>query len=42
MEEKLLADSDVGKTFAEIYALKMQARMLVDEIVMREVVNVFH
>ena len=42
MEEKLLAVADVGKTFAEIYALKMQARMLVDEIVMREVVNVFH
>ncbi len=42
MEEKLLADSDVGKTFAEIYALKIRVRMLVEEIVMREVVNAFH
>ena len=42
MEEKLLVDSDVGKTFAEIYALKMQVRILVEEIVIREVVNVFH
>ena len=42
MEEKLLADSDTGNSFAEIYALRTQVRMLVEEIVMREVVNVFH
>lgn len=42
MEEKLLRDSGTGKTFAEIYALRTQVRMLVEEIVMREVVNVFH
>lgn len=42
MEENLLADSDVGKTFAEIYALKMQVRMLVEKIVIKEVVNTFH
>ena len=42
MEEKLLAESDTGKSFSEIYALRMQVRMLVEEIVMREVVNIFH
>ena len=42
MEEKLLANSDVGKSFAEIYALRTQVRMLVEEIVMKEVVSVFH
>lgn len=42
MEEKLLMDSDVEKSFAEKYALRMQVRMLVEEIVMQEVVNVFH
>ena len=42
MEEKLLGDSDTGKSFAEIYALRTQVRMLVEEIVLREVVNVFH
>ena len=42
MEEKLLAESDIGKTFSETYALRMQVRVLVEEIVMREVVNVFH
>ena len=42
MEEKLLANSDVGKSFAEKYALRTQVRMLVEEIVMKEVVSVFH
>ena len=42
MEEKLLAESDTGKSFAEIYALRTQVRMLVEEIVVKEVVNVFH
>lgn len=42
MEEKLLKDSEVERTFAEKYALKMQVRMLVEEIVMKEVVDVFH
>ena len=42
MEEKLLAESDTGKSFSEIYALRMQVRMLVEEIVMKEVVNIFH
>ena len=42
MEEKLLADLDIRKTFAEIYALRIQVRMLAEEIVIREVVNVFH
>ena len=42
MEEKLLAESDTGKSIAEIYALRMQVRMLVEEIVMKEVVNIFH
>lgn len=42
MEEKLLEESDTGKSFAEIYALRTQVRMLVEEIVLREVVNVFH
>ena len=42
MEGKLLAESDTGKSFAETYALRMQLRMLVEEIVLREVVNVFH
>ena len=38
----LLEESDTGKSFAEIYALRTQVRMLVEEIVLREVVNVFH
>jgi len=42
MEEKLLKDLDAEKSFAEKYALRMQVRMQVEEIVMREVVNVFH
>ena len=42
MEEKLLKDSEAEKTFAEKYAVRMQVRMLVEEFVMREVVNVFH
>lgn len=41
MEDKLL-DSDKEKTFTEKYALRVQVRMLVEEIVMQEVVNVFH
>ena len=42
VEEKLMLDSDVEKSFTEKYAVRMQVRMLVEEIVMREVVNVFH
>ena len=42
MEEKFLTESDTGKSFAEIYELRSQVRMLVEEIVMREVVNVYH
>ena len=42
MEEKLLEESDTGKSFAEIYALRTQVRRLVEEIVLREIVNVFH
>lgn len=44
MEEKLLANSKVDEEvmFAERYALRVQVRMLVEEIVLREVVNVFH
>lgn len=42
IEEKLLKDSDAERSFAEKYTLRMQVRMLVEEIVMREVVNVFH
>ena len=42
MEGKLLGESNTGKTFAEVYELRTQVRMLVEEIVMREVVNVFH
>ena len=42
MEEKLLMDSNIGKTVAETYALKMQVRISVEEVVMKEVVNVFH
>ena len=44
MEDKLLTDSDVDKegSFAEKYVLRVQARMSVEEIVMREVVNMFH
>lgn len=41
-EEKMLADLDVEKSFAEKYVLKTQVRMLVEKIVMREVVTVFH
>lgn len=42
MEEKLLAESSTGNSFVEIYELRMQIRMLVEEIVMIEVVNMFH
>ena len=42
MEEKLLVDSDVERSFVEKYVLRMQARMLAEEIVLREVVNVIH
>ena len=42
MEEKLLGESNSGKSFAEVYELRMQVRMLVEEIVVREVENVFH
>ena len=42
MEEKLLKDSEVERTFTEKYVLRTQVRMLVEEIVMREVVNIFH
>jgi len=43
MEEKLLKlDVCKGVSFAEKYALRVQVRMLVEEIVMKEVVNVFH
>ena len=44
MEEKLLFDSgvDTDISFAEKYALRVQVRLLVEEIVIREVVNVFH
>jgi len=42
MEEKLLKDSDTESSFVEKYALRTQVRMLAEEIVMREVVNVFH
>ena len=41
MEEKLLKDSDTESSFVEKYALRTQVRMLAEEIVMREVVNVF-
>ena len=42
MAEKFLANLNTERSFAEIYALRMQVRMLVEEIVLREVVNVFH
>ena len=42
MEEKLLTESDTRKSFVEIYAWRTQIRILTEEIVMREVVNVFH
>ena len=44
MEEKLLVDSEVDTdiSFAQKYALRVQVRLLVEEIVIREVVNVFH
>ena len=42
MEEKLLKDLDVERTYAEKYALREQVRRIVEEIVLREVVNVFH
>ena len=42
MEEKLLKGKDTGKSFAETYILRAQVRMLLEEIVMREVVNLFH
>ena len=41
MEEKILAKSGSGKSFAETYELRTQERLLVEEIVKREVVNVF-
>ena len=41
MEEKLLKDSDTESSFVEKYALRTQVRMLAEEIVMQEVVNVF-
>lgn len=42
MEENLLKDLDVERTYAEKYALREQVRRIVEEIVLREVVNVFH
>lgn len=42
MEEKLLVDSEADISFAEKYALRTQVRMLVEEFVMREVVNIYH
>lgn len=42
MEDKLLNDSEVDRSFAEKYALRTQVRMVAEEIVMREVVDVFH
>lgn len=42
MEEKLSKDSNVERSFTERYALRMQVRVLAEEIVMQEVVNVFH
>ena len=42
MEEKLLAESVTGKSFAKIYELRTQVRIMTEEIVMREVVRVFH
>lgn len=42
MEKKLLGESNSRKSFVEVYELRMQVRMLVEEIVVREVVNVFH
>lgn len=42
MEAKLLKDSDVERSFTERYALRTQTRMLMEEIVIQEVVNVFH
>lgn len=42
MEEKLLKDSNTESSFAERYVLRTQVRMLAEEIVMHEVVNIFH
>ena len=42
MEEKLLKVSDTEGSFVEKYALRMQVRVLAEEIVMQEVVNAFH
>lgn len=42
MEETMLKGKDIGKSFAETYILRTQVRMLMEEIVMREVVNLFH
>ena len=44
MEEKLLENSETEKSisFAEKYALRTQVRMWAEEIVMQEVVNVYH
>ena len=42
LEEKLLIDSGTEKSFAEKYALRVQVKMSVEEIMMREAMNVFH
>ena len=42
MEEKLLKNLDVERTYAEKYALREQVRRIVEEIVLRTVVNIFH
>lgn len=41
MEETLLKGKDTGKSFAETYISRTQVRMLMEEIVMREVGNLF-
>ena len=35
MEEKFLTESDTGKSFAEIYELRSQVRMLVEEMAIK-------
>ena len=42
MEEQLLEKEDTRKPFAEIYALRTRIRMLVEEILVKEMVSVFH
>ncbi len=44
MEVKSLSNPETDKehSVAEKYAMRIQVRMLVEEIMMREVVNVFH